>query len=53
MQQLPEQEESEVLYYHRLVESLKWAYAERSKLGDPADANITQQVATSTYPCLA
>ena len=29
--------QTDVLFYHRLVESYKWAYGARSHLGDPAD----------------
>ena len=32
------------LMYHRLIESFKYAYAYRSQIGDPADANITKIV---------
>ena len=32
------------LMYHRVAESFKWAYAQRSKLGDPFDTDITQIV---------
>jgi len=30
--------------YHRVAESFKWAYAQRSKLGDPFDTDITDFV---------
>jgi gamma-glutamyltranspeptidase len=29
------------LMYHRVAEAFKWAYAQRSKLGDPFDPEIT------------
>jgi gamma-glutamyltranspeptidase/glutathione hydrolase/leukotriene-C4 hydrolase len=32
------------LMYHRVAESFKWAYAQRSKLGDPYDTDITSFV---------
>lgn len=34
----------EPVHYQRMVEAFKWAYAERSKLGDPADSDITDIV---------
>ena len=30
------------VFYHRLVESFKWAFAARSNLGDPLDEEITE-----------
>ncbi len=32
------------LMYHRIVEAFKWAYAYRSKIGDPEDPDITKIV---------
>ena len=30
------------LFYHRLIESFKFAFAKRSQLGDPFTHNLTQ-----------
>jgi gamma-glutamyltranspeptidase/glutathione hydrolase/leukotriene-C4 hydrolase len=34
----------ETLLYHRITEALKWAYGQRSKLGDPFDSEITDDI---------
>ena len=34
-------EDPDPVFYHRLVETFKWAYAARSNLGDPFDQEIT------------
>ncbi|CAG0896158.1 unnamed protein product [Cyprideis torosa] len=37
-------ESDELLLWHRFVEALKWAYAKRTALGDPADPSIRKAV---------
>lgn len=37
-------EDDEALLYHRITEAFKWTYGQRSKLGDPLDADITSYV---------
>lgn len=37
-------EDDNPLLYHRLNEAFKWAYAYRSKLGDPADPEHTEDI---------
>ena len=37
-------EKDDPLFYHRVVESFKWAYGARSNLGDPNDKDITEFV---------
>ncbi len=34
----------EPVTYHRIVEALKWAYAERTHMGDPRDPEITDYI---------
>ena len=37
------------MLYHRITEAFKYAYAERSNLGDPFDKNITEIVHEIVY----
>ena len=37
-------DECDPLTYHRLVEALKWAYAERTHMGDPYDPDISDYI---------
>eukprot|EP00096_Caligus_rogercresseyi_P005675 TRINITY_DN21648_c0_g1_i1.p1 TRINITY_DN21648_c0_g1~~TRINITY_DN21648_c0_g1_i1.p1 ORF type:complete len:484 (+),score=97.30 TRINITY_DN21648_c0_g1_i1:63-1454(+) len=37
--------EEPALWYHRLTESFKWAYGARSRLGDPKDEQIKDEIA--------
>ena len=39
------------LFYHRLIEAFKFAYAKRSELGDPLKINITEVMNTQVYIC--
>ena len=32
------------LLSHRMTEAFKWAYAQRAKLGDPTDPDITEEI---------
>jgi gamma-glutamyltranspeptidase/glutathione hydrolase/leukotriene-C4 hydrolase len=36
--------QDETLLYHRITEALKWAYGQRSKLADPFDTEITDEI---------
>ena len=36
--------QTDLLFYHRLVESYKWAYGARSHLGDPADVQYRDSI---------
>lgn len=37
------------LMFHRMAEAFKWAYAQRTKLGDPFDESITSFIDQVTY----
>ena len=36
--------DQQALLYHRVVEAFKWAYGQRSNLGDPGDSDITETI---------
>ena len=40
----PNDTEDEALLYHRVTEALKWAYGQRSRLGDPFDKEIENEI---------
>ena len=37
------------LYWHRVVETFKYAYAKRTGLGDPSRSNVTYILEVSNY----
>ena len=37
-------DDDEALLYHRITEAFKWAFAQRTELGDPNDSDITDIV---------
>ena len=37
-------EDDTPLLYHRMIEAFKWAYAYRSKLGDPTDSEYGESI---------
>ena len=39
--------QTSALFYHRLVESFKWAYGARTRLGDPSDPEYGAGVAAT------
>ena len=39
--------QTSALFYHRLVESFKWAYGARTRLGDPSDPEYGPGVAAT------
>jgi len=44
MQNYDGMNQTDLLFYHRLVESYKWAYGARSHLGDPADVQYRDSI---------
>ena len=42
-------EDDTPLLYHRMIEAFKWAYAYRSKLGDPADSEYGEGITKVKY----
>ena len=47
MQNYPAMNQTSALFYHRLVESFKWAYGARTRLGDPSDPEYGPGVAAT------
>jgi hypothetical protein len=43
--------ETTLLFYHRLIESLKHAYGHRLKFGDPVFNNVTQVFPETKITC--
>ena len=39
---MPEDTKDQVLMYHRFIEALKFAFAERTRLGDKDFVNVTE-----------
>ena len=47
LQNYPDMNQTSALFYHRLVESFKWAYGARTRLGDPSDPEYGPGVAAT------
>ena len=47
LQNYPDMNQTSALFYHRLVESFKWAYGARTRLGDPSDPEYGAGVAAT------